>query len=120
MKGNFAKTHQGQPELSPYPMRAESMVSQRELESYPHSAWTESMLPPKEPESCPYATIREFSMKFPAWSESSIRWLIHTNSYNFNDFVVRRVGKSKILLSISDFWKWIEAQNQKGAHQSVK
>jgi len=71
-------------------------------------------------EGCPYLTIRDFAKAFPTWTESSIRWLIYTNANNFNELVVRRVGKSKILLSISDFWRWIEAQNTKGASYGVK
>ena len=61
----------------------------------------------------PYLTIRDFAMKYSAWTESSIRWLIYNNTSNFNEIVVRRIGKSKILLSVSSFWNWIEMQNQK-------
>lgn len=65
-------------------------------------------------EKCPYLSIRDFAKQYSTWTESSIRWLIYNNTAGFNDIVVRRVGKAKILLSISDFWKWIETQNQKG------
>lgn len=63
-------------------------------------------------EKCPYLSIRDFAKQYSTWTESSIRWLIYTNTAGFNESVVRRVGKSKILLSVEDFWKWIEAQNQ--------
>lgn len=61
----------------------------------------------------PYLSIRDFAKLYSTWTESSIRWLIYNNTENFNGIVVRRVGKSKILLSVADFWKWIEMQNQK-------
>jgi|694.fasta_scaffold04531_17 hypothetical protein len=64
---------------------------------------------------CPYLTIRDFAKQYSTWTESSIRWLIYNNTAGFNEIVVRRVGKNKILLSIVDFWKWIEQQNQKKA-----
>lgn len=60
----------------------------------------------------PYLTIRDFAKQYSTWTESSIRWLIYNNTAGFNETVVRRVGKSKILLSVSDFWNWIEQQNQ--------
>ena len=59
----------------------------------------------------PYLSIREFAKKYTTWTESSLRWLIYNNTANFNDVVVRRVGKSKILLSVDSFWHWIESQN---------
>ena len=58
-----------------------------------------------------YLSIRDFAKKYSTWTESSIRWLIYNNTEGFEDMVVRRVGKVKILLSVSDFWKWIEMQN---------
>jgi hypothetical protein len=61
----------------------------------------------------PYLTIRDFSKQYPTWTESSIRWLIYNNTAGFNEIVVRRIGKNKILLSIADFWRWVERQNQK-------
>lgn len=61
--------------------------------------------------SSPYLSIRDFAKQFPTWTESSIRWLIYNNTAGFNDVVVRRVGKSKILLSVADFWNWIERQH---------
>lgn len=59
----------------------------------------------------PYLSIRDFAKQYSTWTESSIRWLIYNNTEGFEDMVVRRVGKVKILLSVSDFWKWIEVQN---------
>lgn len=60
----------------------------------------------------PYLTIRDFAKQYSTWTESSIRWLIYNNTAGFNDTVVRRIGKSKILLSVKDFWNWVEYQNQ--------
>lgn len=61
-------------------------------------------------ETCPYLTIRDFAKKHEGWTESSLRWLIYNNTANFNEIVVRRIG-SKILISVRDFWDWIEQQN---------
>lgn len=62
-------------------------------------------------EACPYLTIREFAIKYSTFTESSIRWLIYNNTNNFNKVVVRRIGKNKILISVLDFWNWVEQQN---------
>lgn len=66
-----------------------------------------------EQKTCPYLSIRDFAKTYTSWTESSIRWLIYNNTNGFNDAVVRRIGKSKILLSVSDFWNWIEKQNER-------
>lgn len=63
-------------------------------------------------EENPYLSIRDFAKKYSTFTESSIRWLIYNNTAKFNEIVVRRVGKSKILLSVKDFWRWIEEQNE--------
>jgi hypothetical protein len=60
----------------------------------------------------PYMTIRDFSRKYSTWTESSIRWLIYNDTAGFNEMVVRRIGNQKIVLSVADFWRWIESQNQ--------
>lgn len=65
-----------------------------------------------EQEKCPYLSIRDFAKQYSTWTESSIRWLIYNNTAEFNKRVVRRVGKTKILLSVADFWDWIERQNR--------
>jgi|ERR1700676_379644 len=62
-----------------------------------------------------YLSLREFSKKYVDWSEASLRWLIYENKNNFNDIVLRRVGRRKILISIKDFWEWIE--NRKRIHK---
>lgn len=61
----------------------------------------------------PYLSINDFSERYSTWSKSSLRWLIYNNTAGFNEKVVRRVGKTKILLSVKDFWDWIEQQNTK-------
>lgn len=64
-------------------------------------------------EKCPYMSIRDFAKQYSTWTESSIRWLIYNNTAGFNEKVVRRIGKAKILLSVDDFWCWVEEQNPK-------
>ena len=64
-------------------------------------------------EDNPYLSVREFAKKFSTFTEASIRWLIYNNTTNFNKIVVRRIGKTKILLSVKDFWRWIEEQNDR-------
>lgn len=76
------------------------------MEKMPQNMFQEPM------DASPYLTIREFAIKYSTFTESSIRWLIYNNTENFNEAVVRRVGKNKILISVRDFWKWIEDQNQ--------
>lgn len=65
----------------------------------------------QDSQKCNYLTIRDFAKQYSGWTESSIRWLIYNDTADFNTLVVRRVGKSKILISVLDFWKWIEMQN---------
>jgi hypothetical protein len=65
----------------------------------------------KETLSNPYLKIRDFAKQYPTWTESSIRWLIYNNTSGFNEAVVRRIGKAKILLCVADFWNWVEQQN---------
>lgn len=64
-------------------------------------------------DDCLYLSIRDFARRFSGWTESSIRWLIYNNTNGFNERVVKRIGKVKILLSVPDFWLWIESQNEK-------
>lgn len=70
-----------------------------------------TIVPQDGNEACPYLTIREFAIKYSTFTESSIRWLIYNNTHNFNKVVVRRIGKNKILISVLDFWNWVEQQN---------
>ena len=63
-------------------------------------------------ERCPYLSIRDFVKQNSSWTESSIRWLIYNNTAGFNEIVVRRVGKSKILLSVPDFCRWVESNRK--------
>lgn len=73
----------------------------------------------RDDKNCPYLTIREFAKQHSTWTESSIRWLIYNNTAGFNDIVVRRVGKAKILLCVADFWNWVEIQNQRKNTQNI-
>ncbi|HEY4831643.1 MAG TPA: hypothetical protein VIH61_03685 [Waddliaceae bacterium] len=75
-------------------------------------------IPQSVQEKCPYLTIRDFAKQYSTWTESSIRWLIYNITAGFNETVVRRVGKSKILLSVTDFWKWVEMQNNNPQQQT--
>lgn len=56
-----------------------------------------------------YLTPKMIPAHFPAFTESSIRFLIFSNKNNFNQYI-KRVGR-KILISKSKFHNWIENQN---------
>lgn len=55
-------------------------------------------------------TITQFINKYPTFTQGQIRHYIHQNINNFNEKVIRRVGK-RILINDSLFFKWIE-ENQ--------
>ena len=61
-----------------------------------------------------YLTPKQLPQKYPAFTESSIRYMIfHEHSNGFHR-CIRRVGK-KILISEKNFIQWIEAQCEGGA-----
>ena len=57
-----------------------------------------------------FYTVREMSMRYPAFSQGSFRWLIfneHTNG--FHKCVVRPQGIRKVLIDELEFLKWLKA-----------
>ena len=68
------------------------------------------------------STIRQFSEKYPAFSQGSLRNLIHLSTERYSskgkipsnglDIALVRIGR-KLLIDESKFFKWIELQNQK-------
>lgn len=59
------------------------------------------------------ATIKQAADLYPAFSESSLRWLVsHEKENNFSE-VIRRVGR-RILLDLDDFENWISKQKESG------
>ena len=61
-----------------------------------------------------YLTVAQVSEKFPAFSESSIRYHLFYSKQNNLEKAIRRVGR-KILISETEFINWIENQNNGGA-----
>lgn len=60
-----------------------------------------------------FQTVKAF-LKDRSWpTESSIRWYIYFNKYNFEDRCVKRVGK-KILIDRIAFDRWISECNLLG------
>ncbi len=57
-----------------------------------------------------YLTVVQLAEKFPAFSESSIRYHIFNSKQNNLEKAIRRVGR-KILISEAEFINWIEEQN---------
>ncbi len=68
------------------------------------------------------STVRQFSEKYPAFSQGSLRNLIHLSTERYSskgkipgnglDIALVRIGR-KLLIDESKFFKWIELQNQK-------
>jgi hypothetical protein len=57
-----------------------------------------------------YLTVSEFCKTYRCFTESAIRNYIKKNIGNFNADVVKKIN-TKILISVSEFWKWIEKLN---------
>ena len=68
------------------------------------------------------STIRQFSERYPAFSQGSLRNLIHLSSERYSskgkipanglNIALIRIGR-KLLIDESKFFEWIELQNQK-------
>jgi len=68
------------------------------------------------------STIRQFSEKYPAFSQGSLRNLIHLSTERYSSkgkipsnglsIALVRIGR-KLLIDESKFFEWIELQNQK-------
>lgn len=61
-------------------------------------------------------TVKQFAQKYPAFSESSLRYHIFHEKTNGLDAVLKRVGR-KVLIKEGAFFDWIESlpENAKGA-----
>ena len=68
------------------------------------------------------STVRQFSEKYPAFSQGSLRNLIYLSTERYSSkgkipgnglaIALVRIGR-KLLIDESKFFKWIELQNQK-------
>ena len=68
------------------------------------------------------STVRQFSEKYPAFSQGSLRNLIHLSTERYSSkgkipgnglaVALVRIGR-KLLIDESKFFEWIEKQNQK-------
>jgi len=56
-----------------------------------------------------YLTVKQVPGRFPAFTESSIRWVIFNGNQNGFDKVTRRIGR-KILIDEAAFVEWIESK----------
>ena len=56
-----------------------------------------------------YLTVRQLSLKYPAFSEGGLRWFIFNEHQNGFAKCIRRVGR-KVLISEIDFLNWIDSQ----------
>jgi hypothetical protein len=66
-------------------------------------------LPENRPDKV-YLTPRQLPSRFPAFTESSIRYLIFNCETNGFKKCIKRVGR-KLLIDEQQFINWIEAQN---------
>lgn len=57
-----------------------------------------------------FYTVREMSMRYPAFQEGSFRWLIFNADTNgFAKCVIRPQGIRKVLIDELEFLKWLKA-----------
>ncbi len=56
-----------------------------------------------------FLTVKQFPMHYPAFTESSIRWLIFNEKENGFFRCIRRIGK-KILIDTIEFENWVSEQ----------
>ncbi len=60
------------------------------------------------------ATVKQTAEIYPAFSTSSIRWLIFNGSQNGFIQCVRKIGV-KVLIDLDTFETWVDAQKAGGA-----
>ncbi|MCP4474164.1 MAG: DNA-binding protein [Gammaproteobacteria bacterium] len=58
------------------------------------------------------ATVKQVADAYPAFTQSSLRWLIFNEHSNGFDQCIRRIGR-KILIDLDYFEKWIEQGGNK-------
>jgi hypothetical protein len=56
-------------------------------------------------------SVKQFSQRYPAFSESSLRYHIFHEKTNGLNRAIRRVGR-KVIISEPDFIEWIEKQGE--------
>ncbi len=60
-----------------------------------------------------YAAVKQIPALYPAFTESSLRWLIFNENQNGFNNCIRRAGR-KILVDLDGFESWIDHQNKQG------
>jgi len=55
------------------------------------------------------ATVKQIPSLYPAFTQSSLRWLIFNQSTNNFSQCVRRIGR-KVLIDLDQFEQWIDGQ----------
>ena len=55
-------------------------------------------------------TVRQFSLKHPAFNEGGLRWMIFHAHTNGMKSCIRRLGK-KVLINEAAFFQWVEVLN---------
>ena len=58
-----------------------------------------------------YLTVQQLAQKYPAFSESSLRWHIQKSKTNGLSPAVIRIGR-KILINESEFLSWLTSKSQ--------
>jgi len=68
------------------------------------------------------STVRQFSEKYPAFSQGSLRNLIHLSTERYSskgkipgnglDMALLRIGRKRLIDDVR-FFEWVELQNQK-------
>jgi|JI10StandDraft_1071094.scaffolds.fasta_scaffold43566_6 hypothetical protein len=58
-------------------------------------------------------TVRQFSIKYPAFPEGGLRYLIFNQNHNGFGKCIRRVGK-KVLIDETAFFAWVDSNNHVG------
>ncbi len=59
-----------------------------------------------------FVSLKQIPEIHPAFTLPSLRWIIFNVKHNGSSMFIKRVGK-KIVISLSDFEKWIEQQDKK-------
>ena len=58
-----------------------------------------------------FATVKQTSERFPAFSENSLRWIIFNSKTNGATAFIRKVGR-KVLIDTDGFALWINNQRE--------
>jgi hypothetical protein len=68
---------------------------------------------PRRPAQRRLLTVRQSSEAHPAFSQSSLRWIIFNRSENGFSAALVRVGRC-VLIDEHRFFEWIDSQNPEG------